>query len=93
MSAIYSKNPDVVFRRIAGEFILVPIRQKAVDLKSVYTLNETGAMVWELLDGRRSVGEIGERISGEFDVDAERARSDVSGIISQLEALGLVQKA
>jgi len=45
MDTVYSKNPEIVFRRIADEFILVPIRQKAVDLKSIYTLNETAAFI------------------------------------------------
>lgn len=93
MTRSYSKNPDVVFRKIADEFILVPIRQKVVDLKSVYTLNEAAAFIWEHIDGSRGVPQIKDMVAAEFQVEAPQAEADVSEIISQLEALSLIQKA
>ena len=42
-------------RQIAGEYILVPIRQSAGEVESIYTLNEVGTRIWELLDGQRSL--------------------------------------
>jgi len=92
MDIVYSRDPDVIFRAIADEFILVPIRQKAVDLKSVYTLNETGAFIWELIDSSRSVSQIKDRVAEEFEVEARQAQDDVLEIVSQLEALGLIKK-
>ena len=92
MDVIYSRNPDIIFRKIADEFILVPVRQKAVDLKSVYTLNDSAACIWELIDGKKSALLIKERLSEEFEVEASQAQSDVCYILSQLEALGLIQK-
>jgi hypothetical protein len=92
MTAIYSRNPDVVFRKIADEFILVPIRQKVVDLKSVFTMNEAAAFIWEEIDGIQSVTEIKDKVAETFEVEASQAQADVSEIISQLEALTLIQK-
>jgi hypothetical protein len=93
MDAVYSKNPDVIFRKIADEFILVPIRQKAVDLKCVYTLNDVAAFIWESIDNARSVPQISDKVVEQFEVDARQAQSDVNEIISQWEALSLVRKA
>jgi hypothetical protein len=93
MEVTYSRNPDIIFRKIADEFILVPIRQKAVDLKSVYTLNEVGAFIWEAIDGSKSVSRIKDKVAEEFDVDALQAQIDVAEILSQLESLSLIQKA
>jgi hypothetical protein len=93
MSVVYSKNPDVVFRKIADEFILVPVRQKVVDLKSIYTMNDTAALVWELVDGKTGVSAIRDRVAGEFEVDIPQAELDVSELIRQLESLGLIEKA
>jgi hypothetical protein len=93
MDVTYSRNPDIIFRKIADEFILVPIRQKAVDLKSVYTLNEVGAFIWESIDSSKSVSQIKDHVVREFEVDASQAQSDVSEILSQLESLSLIQKA
>jgi hypothetical protein len=93
MNAVYLRNPDVIFRKIADEFILVPIRQKAVDLKCVYTLNETAAFIWQSLDSKQSLSQIKDKVSQEFEVDAVQAQADVSEIVSQWESLSLVQKA
>jgi len=92
MNEIYSKNPDIIFRKIADEFILVPIRQKAVDLRSVYTMNQTAAFIWELIDSQRSVLQIKEKVAEEFEVGSGQVQADVSEILSQLEALSLIQK-
>lgn len=92
MDVIYSKNPDIIFRKIADEFILVPIRQKAVDLKCVYTLNQTAAFLWELIDSRQSVAQISDKFAAEFEVEPRQAQADVAEIFSQLESLSLIQK-
>jgi hypothetical protein len=91
--AVYTKDPDVVFRKIADEFVLVPIRQKAVDLRSIYTLNETAAFAWGALDGKNTVKDVTESMASEFDVEASSAASDVSDMLSQLEALSFIKKA
>ena len=93
MTIVYSRNPDVVFRKIADEFILVPIRQKVVDLKSVFTMNEAAAFIWEEIDGIQSVAMIKDKVTQAFEVETPQAEADVSEIISQLEALSLIQKA
>lgn len=90
--AAYQKNADVVFRTIADEFILVPIRQKAVDLKSVFTLNETGAFVWGLIDGTMTDRGIEEALVRDFSVEPVQARRDVSELLGQLEAAGLISR-
>jgi hypothetical protein len=92
MGLTYAKNPDVVFRAIADEFILVPIRQKAVDLKSVYTLNGTGAFIWGLIDGTASAGQIEGKVCAAFAVDPAQAHADVAELLAQLEGVGLVRR-
>jgi hypothetical protein len=43
---IYTKSPDIVFRRIADEVILVPIRRNTADLEKIYTLNASASFIW-----------------------------------------------
>ncbi|MFA5119198.1 MAG: PqqD family protein [Candidatus Omnitrophota bacterium] len=92
MEVTYSKDPDIIFRKIADEFILVPIRQKAVDLKSVYTLNEVAAFIWELLDSVKSAAHIRDKVAEKFEVESIQAQADVLEMLSQLEALKLIKK-
>ncbi|HEX8948804.1 MAG TPA: PqqD family protein [Dissulfurispiraceae bacterium] len=85
--AVFRKNPDVVFRRIGDEAVLVPIVDNVGDLSCIYTLNETGARLWELFDSMRNVEEICGLIAGEFDVQTERAADDISGFVEELSAM------
>ena len=88
----YQKDPSVVSRAIVGEVILVPIRQNVGDLESIYTLNETAAHAWMLLDGERTLGQIVEQIVNEFDVDQAEAQQDLVELLMQLEEIGAVSK-
>ena len=57
------------------------------DLESIYTLNETGARIWELLDGKTKVSEIKERLVEEFEVLPEEAEKDLLEHLRQLDAI------
>ena len=53
-------------------------------------LNETGARVWQLCDGRRTVREISDQIAREFDADPATALSDVLRFLEALASRGLL---
>ena len=87
----YIKDPSVVFRKIAEEFILVPIKQKAQDVESIYTMNEVAGRIWELIDGEKTLSDIKETIVDEFEVSIEVAEKDLVEFINQLEQIGAVR--
>ena len=90
LDKIYSRNPDIVFRKIANECILVPIRHKVSDLDSIYTLNEVSARIWELIDGKRSVQEIKQIMLNEFEVGNQDLENDLAGLLANLAELGFI---
>ena len=87
LDKVYSKSDSIVSRKIADEFILVPIRQNVGDLESIYTLNETAARIWELIDGKIKVREIKERVVEEFEVSPEESEKDLMEHLQQLEEI------
>jgi hypothetical protein len=87
----FTRDPDFVFRRIADETILVPVRRNMGDLESIYSLNETAARVWELLDGRRTLAEILELLVQEFEVASVTAETDLRVLVEQLAEAGAIQ--
>ena len=84
----YQRDQSVVSRKIADEVILVPIRKNVGDLESIYTLDEIGAKIWELVDGKRKMKEIKNVLLEEFDVTEEQVVSDMKDFIGQLEVMG-----
>lgn len=87
LNKVYKKNDSIVPRKIADEYILVPVRQNAGDLESIYTLNETAARIWELVDGKIKVRAIKERMVQEFEVTPEEAEKDLIQHLLQLEGI------
>ena len=83
----YQKNPDLVFRKIADEVILVPIRQNVGDLESIYTLNKVAARIWELIDGKMKVKDIKSKIVDEFEISYEEAEKDLIEFLQKLEKI------
>jgi hypothetical protein len=71
-------------RSLADETVVVPIRARAAELDSVYTLNAVGAVVWAELAGPRTAEEIAGRVAREFDVTLDAALSDVTRFLETL---------
>ena len=88
----YTRDRDVVHRRVADEVILLPIRHNFGDLESIFTLNEVAARVWELLDGRCTIGEVVAAIVEEFAVTGADAERDIAEFLAQLENIGAVHR-
>ena len=87
----FVKESNFVTRCIADETIIVPIRDTVGDLDSIYTLNEVGTTIWQLIDGQTSGGEILEVICKEYEVAPEDAKIDVVEFLSSLEEAGLIK--
>ena len=87
----YQKHPSIVSREIAGEVILIPIRHKVGDLEGIYTLNETGARTWMLMDGKRTLAQIRDKIIDEYDVDIDQTENDLLELVDQLISIGALE--
>jgi hypothetical protein len=89
----FVKDNQAVTRSIAGETIIVPVRSGVSDLNSIYSLNEVGTAVWQLIDGQRTVEQVVEAIGDEYEVPPEQAAKDVADYLGKLEAEGLIRQS
>ena len=85
LRSIPSHSPDIVTRKTGSEYILVPVIDNIADMDNFYTLNETGAFIWELMDGERNVKEIIRALVAEYDIDDKTAKADVISFIAELK--------
>lgn len=84
LKSILSQSTTIVTRKTGNEYVLVPITNNIADMNSVYTLNETGAFIWEQIDGKRNVEEIISALIAEYDIDKQNAESDVFSFIENM---------
>jgi len=86
----FFKEDNCVAREIAGETIIVPIKGCVGDLDSIYTLNEVGTLIWQLIDGQRNIGQIVQSVRQTYDVESEEVTRDTFDFLGSLEKAGLI---
>lgn len=80
-------DPEVVVTDIEGkEAVLLHL-----GTKMYFTLNETGLLIWKMLNSGLTPEEISERFSSEFDVSPEKAKESVFNLIGELITEKLVK--
>jgi Coenzyme PQQ synthesis protein D (PqqD) len=87
--SVFRKREGIVARRVAGEILLVPIQGELAKLQRIFVLTPVAEYVWERLDGRTSLGAIGEGVAAEFAGDPAEAASDLGEFVGQLRSEGL----
>lgn len=90
--AIYTKHPDYVQRDVAGECILVPIRRTLAEANSIYVLNETGAALWNRIDGKHTAQDIMTDFCGEFEVATDQLAKDFTSLLHDLLSIKAVEE-
>ncbi len=79
------KSEDVTFQTVAGEAVLIRL-----DTGTYFSLNQVATQFWEMLDGKRSIGEQASLLATTYEVDVETVTRDLLELARQLEDERLV---
>jgi hypothetical protein len=93
LAVVFTRAPRMIGRRIADEFVLVPLAGRGAEIDALYNLNRVGAFIWEQLDGRRDGHALVRALVGRFDVDEARAQADYLNFVAQLESIQAITRA
>jgi|GEM_PF-395620 len=85
------RKDSFLMQNVGGENLLVPLGSRVVDMNGMVILNETGSLVWTLLEEDRSVEDLATAVAERFDVDFERAFADVRSFLDEIARMGLVE--
>lgn len=86
-----TKNSDMVTRVIEDETILMPIYKTSDEINCIYTLNKVASRVWELLDGKRSLVELKNKLLREFDTTPEEVDKEMQKLLKDLKEIKAVK--
>lgn len=76
---------------LAGEYVAVPVGEKASDFKGIVRLNETGLDIWNGLSEGLSCEEISQRLLDEYEgLAPEKAKETVQSVVEKLNKEGLL---
>ena len=81
----YIPSDGVVARMIEGELVIIPISSGIGDLEDdMYTLNETGIVIWDKLEPGKSLEALIDELCGEYDAEKASISQDVIGLLEEL---------
>lgn len=84
LKSVPVRSASVVTRKTGNEYVLIPVTNNIADMNSVYTLNETGAFIWELIDGKNTIEELISAVVSKYDADYNIATKDVFSFIEKM---------
>ncbi len=80
-------HASIVFTRLdESEAVLLHL-----DTKRYYSLNETGAYLWELLEGGRNAADMAQALHHAYDITSEDALHAVRDFADTLQRDGLIE--
>jgi len=78
-------SPDVLVAHLAGEAVLLH-----AGTREYFRLNETGQVVWQMLEQGRDEDAIVAALIAAYEVTDVAARAEVQRIVRELRAAGLL---
>lgn len=75
----------VIFRELQGEAVVLNLENERY-----YGLDDIGTRIWSLLAQSTTINDVYETLLGEYDVDPDSLRRDITALIEQLQEQDLV---
>ena len=85
-------NGTFTLREIAGEILVIPVGQTALDLNGMIVLNPVSRGIWECLEKGTDREQLLKAILDRFDVDESVAKEDMESFLSELSAQKLLEE-
>ena len=86
-----SLKKNFVLRQVAGTWVVLPLGAETVNFSGMLQLNDSGAMLWRVLEQGGDKGALVEALLGEYDVTREQAEADVDAFLDKLTQAGCMQ--
>lgn len=93
LQRVFVRSQSVVSRLVGGETLIVPVRGKVGDLASIYSFNQIGSLIWQLLEVPRNLAELVSVVAQEYEVEKQRAQDDVTKFVNDMLSAGLIETA
>jgi len=82
---------DFVLRTVAGQHLVVPVGQEAVNFNGVITLNNSGKLLFEAMQENIKKEELVKLLLDKYDVTEEQALKDIDEFIKILNTKKLIE--
>ena len=84
-------NSDLRLRTIENKSFIVAVNEKSKTFFSMVKLNESGAMIFKMLQKNKSVEDISQRLVKIYGITLEQAEKDVKNTVLLFEKAGFFE--
>lgn len=81
----------IVLRKIANNWVVLPLAASTFDLNGVLKLNDTGALLWQKLEQGANFDALVDTMLSEYDVAQDVAEADVKAFLQKLADAGCIE--
>lgn len=81
---------NVILRKVAGDYMLVPIGAAVFDYNGIFMLTESARLLWEGIKSGEERDGLIKALLSEYDIDEATAAADVDEFLSHLEKYGII---
>lgn len=85
-------NESFVLRQVSGTWVVLPLGEESVDFNGMLTLNESGAMLWNVLAQGGGREELLAALMAEYRVEQDVASTDVDAFLEVLTQVGCIEE-
>lgn len=82
---------DFILKKIAGSYVVIPVRSRSADFSGVIKLTETASVLWQMLEQGAEREELIGRLLDEYNVDEATAAADVDRFLEKLSEADLIE--
>ena len=83
---------DFALRQIADAWVVLPLAAETVNFSGMLSLNDSGAMLWNVLQQDCSTEALVNALTSEFEVTEEQARADAQEFLDKLIQAGCIEE-
>ena len=81
-----------VLRQLADTWVVLPLTDKTVNFNGMITLNESGVLLWKVLETDADTDALVSALTSEYAVEESVARADVEAFLEKLQKAGCLQQ-
>lgn len=79
---------NFVLRQVADTWVVLPLGEATVDFKGMLTLNESGILLWRLLEKGTTREALAAALTEEYEVSETEALADADEFVQKLRVVG-----
>lgn len=81
------RSPNFLMRQVAGSWVVVPVGAAAREFPGMIRLNQSGKLIWELLEQEQTADSLTQALLERYDVTETQARQDVDAFLAKLTSV------